>query len=652
MAKKKKVQKAAPKQSGATKKRVLATPIIASIGVLAVVVICAATAIFMRDSKIREADERAVQEQQNAQTAVVSYIDDVLEATSGSARVYDASGNVLFTLTYSNGISGVDALPPYLAQAIQEKVLGGVPVSKIDLDAWSDSHTTLGSLFNSQTEEEMRAGSLGWEAVQRFCTVSKTMLSDGAKFVISAYLDTAYTAEELLTFIACTESYGSYSGIVDASAQWFNKTLDKLNENQMDYLTYAFANTAPSFDDFAELYPDSTSGAETAEAFGFQQVGTDPYWLLKKEVRAELDQLIGSRLQDESFNVSLEIDTVLQGRIQEALDNGLRSSIELGADGLTTIDGAVGVVNPKNGFVVALVGGRSINSVSREFELDCTSLIGNYKAAADAMEEDPTLTYATLKPVEIAAGTTDYVQFGALVVYDQLGSIGISPTVEAKSTLDELLSFGSSLYTDVEPRLISEIQSTDGTVVYTAPTATDVSAQAPNPDIRALLMNTTDATSAEYIMTCNTGIAQGEFTSEYILGVLCGTMTTGYQMTFEDSDACMTTAFNLANLLEEYYPREPESIDPSGSVAAKVAAAQAENSKTVTEAVEEWITELSEMPINSVGTAGQFEQYYTAYTNQLHNYVGLVDDALFDELHDRLDAVRAARASELLQFAA
>ena len=135
----------------------------------------------------------------------------------------------------------------------------------------------------------MRAGSLGWEAVQRFCTVSKTMLSDGAKFVISAYLDTAYTAEELLTFIACTESYGSYSGIVDASTQWFNKSLDKLNENQMDYLAYAFANTAPSFDDFAELYPDSTGGAETAEAFGFQQIGTDPYWLLKKEVRAELD---------------------------------------------------------------------------------------------------------------------------------------------------------------------------------------------------------------------------------------------------------------------------------------------------------------------------------------------------------------------------
>lgn len=652
MAKKKKAKKAAPTVSGAKERKPSIKPAVVSVGILAVVVICAATAIFIRDSQIREADAVAVQEYQSAQTAVVSYIDDVLSATSGSARVYDASGNVLFTLTAAGGISGVDALPPYLASAIQAKVLNGAPVAEIDLDAWSDSHTTLGSIFNDKTEEEMRVGSLGWEAVTRFCTVSKTMLSDGAKFVIAAYLDTAYTAEELLTFIACSESYGSYYGIVEASSQWFNKTLDKLTENQMDYLAYAFANTAPNYDDFAEANPDSIGGAETAEDFGFSQVGSDTYWLLKKEVREELTQLLGTRLQDESFNVSLEIDSVLQGRIQEALDNGLRSSIELGADGLTSIDGTVGVVNPKNGFVVALVGGRSINSVSRDFALDCTSLIGNYKAAAEEMKEDPTLTYATLKPVETAAGTTDYVQFGALVAYDQMGSIGLSPKVEAKSTLSELLEFGTSLYADVSPRYISEIQTTDGEVIYTAPVATDVSAQAPNPDTRALLMNGTDVNSAEYIMDCTTGTVQGEFTSEYILGVLCGTMTTGYQMTFEDSDACMTTAFNLANLMKEYYPREPSTIDPNGSVATKVSATQVENAEIVNEAVDDWVTELSEMPINSVGTASQFEQYYAAYSNQVHGYYGLVDEALYNELHDRLDAIRAERASELLQFAA
>lgn len=625
------------------------------ISLAAAVVVAAAGSyayVSYQDSKTRERDADFVSEQKAAQTAVVNSVDSVLGAGTGVARVYDSSDHLLFSLRYGNGVEGVASVPEPLYSDLIAKLTDNTPVSKISIEDWSYAHTILGGILGSKSEEELRAGSLGWKAVEYFCDETQTMLSDNSKFVIAAYLDQEYTTEELVAYCASVGSFGGITGVMAASEQWFNKAPDKLNDNQLAYMGYAFGNNTASWEGFKENHSDKTGGAETAEDFGFWHVGGDPYWLLKEKVSEELSRIVGDRLLTEDFSVKLQIDSTLQSTLQEALDEGLRTSITLGADGQTVLDGTVGVVNPKNGFVVALVGGRSVNTVSRSFKLDCTSLIGNYKAAGDAMKEDPTLTYATLKPIETAAGTTDYVPFGSLITYDQLGTIGISPEVESTSTLDEVLSFGNSLYLSVEPRYISEVKDTSGTAVYTATAGTDVSDQAPNPDLRALISGTYEGNNCQYVLDCESGTVFGEFSSEFVLGALVGSNTTGYAMQYEDYDLSATTVLSIKQIVEGYYQREPELIDPAGVVKSKVEAAQQSNAAGVREAVDSWVEELSDMEINSIGTRSQFEQLYAQYIDQLHGYMGLISDSLLSELHAKLDAVRADRAEELLQYAA
>lgn len=616
----------------------------------AIAAVCVGGVIYVRDTNSRQADIELVEAQSGVTSAVSTYIDDTLASDVENVRVFDASNKVLFTLNYSEGVPSAEYLPDVLLDKLRSKILGSIPESKIDLDAWSNGHTVIGRLMGAKSLEELHRGSLGWYAVDSYCSRESVTLDNNAKLIVGAYLDSAYTSRELLSFIACTGKYGSYDGVAKASAQLFNKEPSELSDNQINYLVYAYGEANPSYSDFIS---SNSEDSDIDEAdFGFQNVDGDIYWLIRDTVASELQQIIGDTYSGESLNVSISIDTELQTLLQNEIDTGLRSSISLDSEGYTAVNGSVGVVDPNNGFIVALVGGRSVGASNRELVVNSPSLVGNYKAAQDAMDADSTLTYATLKEVELADGTTDYAQFGALVAYDQLGSIGLSPIVEGTTKLGELMEFGSSLYVDTSPRLIKEIQSDEGKAIYTANAANDLSADISNANVRALLMNSTDATGAIYSASSESGFSYGAFTSEYVLCMLFGTATTGYQLTFEDSDACITTAFKIEQLIADYYPEVAETIDPTGEVAKKVEASQQANSEIASKIVNEWVTTLKEMPITSVGTSSQFEQTYASYVTAFQTYAGIIPTDVYIELSGEIDAVRAARTEELLEFAA
>lgn len=630
------------------------TKVIASVAAAVAVVAIGGGALYVyqSDSATKAADAKFVAEQKEAQTSVTDSVEAVLDSDAGVARVYDTSDSLLFTVRQSNGVAGVGSLPSTFAEALQAKLLNGHELSVVNLDDWSASHTIFGGGGKSESTLDFSSGSLGFSAVSCYCELEGISMSDETKLVVAAYLDSAYTAEELLRYCASAGSYGGVSGVVTAVEQWFNKGLDELSSNQLSYLVYAFNNTEASWDDFKKNNPDLTDGAETAEDFGFSQVGGDRYWLLKERVAEELSDIVGDDLKSNDYTVKLEIDAALQGKLQEALDSGLKTSITLGADGQTVLDGTVGVVNPSTGFIVALVGGRSVNTVAREFKLNTASLIGDYVAAGEEFAKDASLSYATLMPYETSAGTTDYAPLYSLVVNDQLSLINVTPTIETTCTLDELLNFGTSLYTDTEPRLVRQVLDDNGAVIYTAAPATDTSNTTPNPDLRALLNGDVAGTKCNYLQDSEVGSVLGLFTSEYVVGTLVGTNTTGYTMEYSDLDLSATTALTLSKLVGEYYPRTPEQIDATGAVYKKVLDSFNSNSTVVSDAVDAWVAELEGLEINSVGTRSTFESLYLQYASQLQGYAGLVSSDLLAELQGKLDAIRIARSSDLLKFAA
>lgn len=631
------------------------TPAKAGIVVAAVFAVAAVAAgifVYQHDKSSMASDSKTVLEQKDATEACMQSIQTTLQESTGVAKVYDSRGTLLFLLRSNNGVESVRALPPQLVSDIQQKLLGGISPVKIDLDLWSKSHTILGGLSEKRTVQDWSASSLGFKTVEVFCSYTQTMLSDTAKFVVGAALDEKYSTDALIAYCVSVGKFGRVQGLVAACEQWFNKDLGRLNEWQLRYLGYAFNNSEASWDDFVSKYPDWTGGAETAEAFGFAQNGGDSYWLLRQRIIDELNAVLGEDWGLQNLSVKLELNSALQASLQQGLDQGLKSSIALGADGQTAVDGVVGVVDSHTGFVVAYVGGRRINNSTREFALPRQSFIGDYLEAAEALASDNTLTYASLMSYENNLGLLDYVPFGELVQAGQLSLIDRVPEYATSCRIGELLEFGSSLFVSEKPRFVSQVQDSLGNALYTAPTANDIRQVAPNPDLRCLLSGGTEGSVTHYYADSELGVSFGEFTSEYVFGALIGTNAQGYSLSYEDMDLCATTSLSLAKAVAQQYPRVPTPIDDTGVVAGKVAQSYVSNAQVVTSAVDTWVKSLEEQPIVSVGTRAEFENAYAQYSTQLYAYGGLISTELFSELQARLDAVRIERTDELMRFIA
>lgn len=601
--------------------------------------------LWFNNAQVRAHDKQVIEAQRDVQVAVANNINAVLGSDPDIAAVYDSSNQLMFRLMFSDGVVGANSLPENFISDLQVKILNEVVPAGINLDEWSKSHTVLGKL--QYGSKDYTAGSLGYAAVEAYCTSAGVSLSDEAKLVVGAYLDTAYTAGDLVAYIASVSMFGQCTGVVDAALTLFNKDVNRLTPEQLDYLVYAFDNSEASLAGYA----DAVLGGDQTVLDISSDTG-DKYWLIKKLVGQELVEVLGDISTGGNLEIKLGIDVSLQSLLQEAVDNGLKSSISLDTDNQTVVNGAVGVVNPRTGLVTALVSGRSINTAQREFYLNESSLLGNYIAAAEEFVKDPTLTYATLVPIEAVDGSVQYVQFGSLVANDQLGLFGVSPETQSTANLMDLLQFGTSLYYSSKPMFIQEIKSSDGNILYTVPVGNSVVGETPSVDVRALIANTTSGDSVRYVTEYETGIEYGVFSSEFIMCGVLGTNTSGYSLSSADRDACVTTVSDCAKIVVQSYPRTPQALDPNGVVTRKVAETQLYNAEIVSNIVDSWCADLQSVVINSVSARSEFETKYRNYTSYLYEYSGLVSDQLLSELKQQLDNIRVTRTDELLQYVA
>lgn len=617
--------------------------------VCAVSVATVALAALGHDKKTEAELRSSVDESQAFVTSAVSDIEEMLSAENRSARVYDDSGTFLFDLNIGESLDTPIDLPESFKTIFQSEVLGAVPLTVIDVNEWIDSQTIFGGLFSSK-EENFTTGSLGYTLASWYNSYTGSSYSKEQLFAVACALDTKFDSDSLLDAIAILGTFGPYRGLDTASNAMFSKSVDRLNDNQISYLMYTYNNENASWDDFVARYPDSTGGASNSIEFGFSSTNGNTYWYLQQKILEELESIKATVDLPDAYSVQIAVDSALQSELQNQLDEGLRESIELSTNGQTVLDGVLCVIDPSTGFVSALVGGRSVNDLQKEFYLDSVSFIGNLEEALEQFEEDPNLTYATLMEYEDSSGQQQLAAFSDLVYSDQLSLIGLSPTVESTIKLDELNNFFTRLFVDNDARYITEIRSTDDELVYSAKASNSVANKSPNVDLRALLSTNEAGAESIYEQVCEKGYVCCSLTSEYIFISLIGTNSSGYTITDSDYDYCLTTAFNAIKSLSKFFPKELDYFDPDGIVSNKLAVAQQDNVDKLTEVMDGWIIDLKTMPITSIGTRVQFEEAYSYYMSTIASFRGLLTEEFIDQMQKNIDAIRIERTDELLQF--
>lgn len=627
--------------------------LIAGALVLAAVIVAIAI-IMVNDNNARSREQTFINSQKDSVDAAIASIQTLLDNDgTGVAKVFDIEGNQLFLLRDTQGIAPVGSVPT----ALKEKLWAALGVSAggtprlINLEAWSESKTVMGGMNASEDIQSYVNGSFGWAAANCYAEYAGLELSDEVRMVIGAGLETKFSAEDLFTYIVSASMFGNTRGLLSASENWFSKTLDQISQYQQEYLVYAFRNVGASWDDFSATKSDSTGGAKTAEEFGFAD-GGDPYWLMRRAVQEELAQALGTTQLTGEYQVRLKINPRIQKDIQSALDNGMASSITLTSTGQTVLDGTIMVVDTHTGYIVALVGGRSRNTIANQLVFNTPSTVGVYNAAKDILANDSTLTYASLLSYDTLSGQKEWGTLGGLTASGQLNLLGVAPVVENQVTLGEVAGFMTGLYLNQGPRFIEQIQTTGGQTVYTATAAMDTSGMNTNPDMRCLLTGNPDAQYVDYQQNAGAGVALATASSECIVAGLYGTSAQGYSLSDSDYNMCLNTALNVVSTALKHFPVEPTTVDSSGKVAAKVAATQEKNSEFVAELIGGWEKELREMPINSVQTREEFEYAYSYYTSVAPTYEGVISSEKLTELITKLEAVRTDRADELLKYAA
>ena len=618
--------------------------IVLACGLVVAATIIGAAILIVHDRQVQNSNRLFVENQQVTAESVITSVRETLDSkNAGAAKVYDADGNQLFTIRNTQGLTPVDNVPSELRDALLKVAVGDSGARKIDLDAWSKD--------SNSDASKLTAGSLGWEAVNCWTSYTNNDLSDDVKIVVASALETSFSADELFNYVMAASMFGGNRGLVIASEAWFGKQPSQLNNWQRGFMIYAFKNIAADWEDYQSSNPDNLGGATSAEEFGFVGEGGGTYWLIRKYVQNELATVLKTTELKKDYNVRLKINPRLQGDLQSAVDNGMASSVTLNSTGQTVMDGTAMAVDSRTGYVVACVGGRSQNTMGNELVFQEQSNVGIFEAVGEMLDKDKALTYASLVSYDTLSGKKEVSTLGAMAMQGQLSQLGVSPVVQPKIELSEIANFLSGLYVNCGPRFIEQVQESDGRSVFTAEAAVDVSQQGTNADIRCLLANSTDATGVDYVQYAKAGAAVATATSEFIVAGLYGANAQGYSMSESDMNMCVGTAVSVVDTVAKYFPAEPKTVDPAGTVKAKVEKAQVSNAEYVEELVNTWVNELKAMPITSASEGTEFANAFAYYSSVVSNYHGVISDDLVHSLGEKISAVRVARSDELLKYA-
>ena len=292
-----------------------------------------------------------------------------------ASRVLDSSGRLIATIGEHNRVAvKPEEISPYVSQAI-------IAVEDIRFEEHHgvDPVGVLRALYhNIRAGEIVEGGSTLTQQLAKnlYLSNERTLMRKIKELYYAIQLERHYTKEEILNMYLNTVYFGQGSyGIESAAQVFFQKSAADLSLAESAMLA-GFVK-APSFYPEAENFKDAVNRQKTVlqkmldqgyiteeemtdavnEKITMQPTAPNPgkagYFVA--ELIKEIDKVLPGgkdRLYTEGLQIISTLDLDVQNAAEEAVKNGL-------ADKDEDLQAALAAVNPQNGYIVAMVGGRS-----------------------------------------------------------------------------------------------------------------------------------------------------------------------------------------------------------------------------------------------------------------------------------------------------
>lgn len=595
------------------KKAIILIPI-----ALIVLIGCAVGAKFLLDRKAEEEHAARISSIAQGANEIVVTVRNALKAKSPVTWVYDRDMNLIMTLTSSNALQAVTAVPQEIQQAILQQ--GNV-------------FSTVASRYFSENPAE---------------SVSEETF-DG----YTQRLQMDFTQDELVQYLATTSNFGVYTGLSAAANNLFGVSVDKLSAAQLAYFAYAYDRSDATLDSYMKVYPDVT-----VDQLGATTEQTD-YRALRSLIMEELQAIPHIDMDTTSYNVQVTLSTSQQTKLQSMIDTEMRQFIELNSDGTYALDCSVLVID-NNGRIRAYVPRRTSNRKSNDvFKLNGLTFSANLVQLISEMQS-PDACWLTLREVKTSNGDIVYKSLAELFNSMNLSTDTATDMLSAQDVVEDIYSLNDN-YPGFG--IIHEVQTLDGDAVFTWPSTRlqdyDIlsftgSEETFNPSHKVYEFFSEDAVAHTlwgFDLPLSTGFVSFHHTSNYTVAIVAGTGTLGATLNQSNKEFLQNFIERIHTTVKADYPTEGKILWPSG-MEPLIDTAYSYNASLIKPMYEKLYLNLETIQVTSAETRRQWEAAYKEVTNLIAQYQAYLSPPTVADWMGHVDTLRKATAEALLRYSA
>ncbi len=570
-----------------------------------IVLVAGAVGVFyFQEQKKEEEHEALLQSIAQGADDIIEHISSVLNASAPTTWVYDRDNNLMFTVRLTEALQSVKVVPQTVSNVITSKADGDVAV----------------------------------QVVREYLTSKGVGLSGDTETGYLRRVMSEISTEDLVRYLAISSTFGgSYVGITDTAYNYFGKTVEQLTQAQLEFLATTYRNDSVNVDEYLE------QRSLNREKLGLMDLGLESA-AIRTLVMEELARIPSVDAKSKSYNVKLTISTSQQASLQAALDSGMRSMIDLNADGTYALDASVVAIDGNTGFIRALVPARSsTKKASTAFSLNGLGFADNFSTFIATLCKEG-VTGQSLVKVTKENGDIIYRSIGELFQSLALDNSAVNKTVSALDVVN-LLFANEEAYQGVS--MIAEVKEVKGQTVYLAKGTTGL--QLLNSKVCEFFSEGQDYTVFGSDFELDTGIISFQKTSDYIVVFVGGAGAVGGTATSVEVETLKAASTTLKELVASLYPTPSVKIW-SPTDAETVIGVYETNYKLVGEPIFEGIATLMDLPITSRDERQTWEEIYNNFQSSIVDNSKYIGESRTEQLNVRLSSARTARTQELLQY--
>lgn len=579
-------------------------PLFVFITIVVFIVVCAVSKVGYERYQQHQYNER-VHQLLNQTDGMYEEITEVLSSKSPSTWVYDRDENLVMTLRVSDKLQSVNALPKRFQEGILQKL--NAQVEGIVVSEWMNENSL----------------------------VSTPELNDAFLLRIKEF-----SSEDLLKYLAITSTYGAdFKGIVNATNGYFGTDIDKLTDEQIDFLIYTFRNESV---DLEQYFADTNTNEQRLGLILYSAERS----ALRNYIIEELNSIDGIDISKENYLVKLTISTQQSSILQSIVDNSMRQLIDLNSDGSYAYDCSVAVVDKATGYIRAFIPGRTSSKKSNKvFSMNTLNFLPNFSALIGELSKDSTFGFS-LKEITTPKGDKEIKSLKEL--YEQgLLSSGTNYGLYDSIALMKLL-YGE-MQGSCNLSMVHQVTTMEGKSLYISDT--DSPLECNNYRICQFFSdeeNTETNFGETYYL--DTGYVSFYSTADYTVLVLAGCGALGGSVGDTSRQVLESTVMEILAATSKFYPTPIVKLWSMDSLTEEIAECYLTNESYVRNLFEEKFTILSSIEINSYINRTKFEDLYEELSKFLDYYQTFVSAECSTELLQTLQSLRVERMEALVHY--